>query len=147
MRGVLLILILPALLAAEPFPDRPGKKTIDKLCGGCHGLQYFAAMRKNRAAWTISVNDMASRGMNAEDAEIETAIDYLARYLSRLNVNKASAEQLADVLSLEPAEASALVAYRTKNGEFPNFDALVKTPGVDPKKLAAQRDRIGFSGQ
>ena len=147
MRFALLLVILPAFLAAEPFPDRPGKKTIDKLCGGCHGLQYFAAMRKNRAAWTISVNDMASRGMNAEDAEIETAIDYLARYLTRLNVNQAPAAQLADILSLAPAEADAIVAYRTKNGEFPNFDALVKVPGVDPKKLAAQRDRIGFSGQ
>ena len=147
MRGLLLVLALPALLSAEPFPDRPGKKTIEKLCGSCHGLQYFAAMRKNKAAWTISVNDMASRGMNAEDAEIEEAIEYLAKYLSRLNVNKADAARLADILSLAPAEAEAIVAYRAKNGEFPNFDALAKVPGVDPGKLAAQRDRIAFSGQ
>jgi type II secretory pathway component PulK len=141
---ILLGLLAPGL-AAEPFPDRPGKKTVEKLCGSCHGLQIMAAMRKTKAAWRATVDEMVTKGMEASDADIEEAIAYLGRYLSRINVNKATAADLADVLSLPAAQAEAIVKQRA-NAEFRNFDDLVKTPGVDAQKLASQRDRIAFSG-
>jgi competence protein ComEA len=135
------------VLAGDAFPDKPGKKTVERLCGSCHGLNLFANMRKTRQAWHTSVHDMVSRGMNAEDSELEEMVEYLSRYLSRLNVNKAQAAELADVLGLTAKEGEAIVAHRAKAGEFKSFDELSKVPGVDAKKLAEQRDRIGFSGQ
>lgn len=139
------LLILPCA-APQPYPDRPGKKTVEKLCGNCHGLKLMAEMRRTRQAWQTSVNDMIPKGMKAEEEEMEEVIAYLARYLSRLNINRATKEDLADVLDLPPQQAAAIVEYRNKNGEFKNFDELEKVPGLDLKKLAAQRDRIGFRG-
>lgn len=143
-RALALLLVTLCSHAATPYPDRPGKKTVEKLCGGCHGLKLMEPMRKTRAAWRTSVDDMVTRGMKAEEAEVEEVIDYLSRYLSRLNVNKATAADIADVLELPKAQADALVAHREKNGPFANFDALQQVPGIDAKKLSEQRDRIAF---
>ena len=135
------------LAAAEAFPERPGKKTMVKICGGCHGLQLMAKMRKNRAGWQTSVEDMVTKGMQAEEQDMEEVVNYLAKYLTRLNVNKASAEELADVLGLPAKQASAVVEQRTKVGPFRDFDSLLKTPGVEAGRVTDQRDRISFSDQ
>lgn len=76
---------------------------------------------------------------------MEEVVNYLAKYLSRLNVNKATAAELQDVLELTQEQAQALVDYRGRNGPLKNFDALEKVPGLDAKLLAAQRDRIAFT--
>ena len=137
-------LAICAAIRAEAYPDRPGKKTVAKLCSACHGLKLMEPMRKTRAQWRTSVDDMATRGMKAEDDEIEAAVDYLAKYLSRLNVNKAPAAELADVLDITLGEAKLIVDYRAANGDFKNFDEFEKVPGLNVAKLAAQRDRIAF---
>ncbi|MBI3207473.1 MAG: helix-hairpin-helix domain-containing protein [Candidatus Solibacter usitatus] len=138
-------MLLAPLCIAASYPDRPGKKNVDKLCGGCHGLKLMEPMRKTRTAWQASVEDMVTKGMKAEDDELEEVVNYFAKYFSRLNVNKASPAELTDVLDLEARQAAALVDYRAKNGDFKNFGALEKVPGVDRKKLAEQRDRIAFT--
>ena len=79
------------------------------------------------------------------DAEVDEVVNYLAKYLSRLNVNKATAAELADVLDLPIEQAAAIIEYRERSGPFRNFDALESVPQVDKKKLADQRDRIAFS--
>lgn len=129
---------------AAPYPDRPGKKVVEKICGGCHGLKLMEPMRRTRAQWQTSVDDMLTRGMKADESEMEEAVNYLAKYLSRLNVNKASAADLTDVLDLPAPQAAALVEYRGRNGPLKNFDELENIPGLDKKILAAQRDRIAF---
>ncbi|MBI4903891.1 MAG: helix-hairpin-helix domain-containing protein [Acidobacteria bacterium] len=143
MLGLLAILFMAAA-AAAPYPDRPGKKTVEKICGACHGLKLMEPMRRTRAAWQTSIDDMLTRGMKAEESEIEEAVNYFARYFSRLNINKATAAEIADVLDLPAPQAEALVRYREKNGPIPNYDALEKVPGLDAKKLSEQRDRIAF---
>ena len=102
-------------------------------------------MRRTRTQWQSSVDDMLTRGMKAEDEEVDAVVNYLATYLTRLNLNKASAAELTDVLELPASQAAILVDYREKNGLFKNFDALEKVPGLDLKKLSEKRDRIGFT--
>lgn len=142
---LLVALLLAALHAASPYPDRPGKKIVEKLCSNCHGLKLMEPMRKSRAQWQSSVDEMVTRGMKAEDDEVEAVVNYLARYLSRININQSPAADLTDVLDIQPAQSALIVEYRTKNGPFRNFDALEKVPGLDVKKLSEQRDRIAFS--
>jgi DNA uptake protein ComE-like DNA-binding protein len=36
------------------------------------------------------------------------------------------------------------VAYRKANGNFADFDALLKVPDVDAKKLEAHREAVSF---
>ena len=131
--------------AGPAYPDRPGKKTVEKVCGGCHGLRLMEKMRKSRAGWRTAVDDMVTKGMKAEDEEIETVVEYFARYLTRLNVNQATAADIVDVLDLSPQQAEAIVAYRKENGRIKSFDELEKIPGLAAGKLAEQRDRIAFT--
>ena len=140
-----LLSILLEQASAEAYPDRPGKKLVVKLCSACHGLKLIESMRRTRTQWQSSVDDMLTRGMKAEDEEVDAVVNYLATYLTRLNLNKASAAELTDVLELPASQAAILVDYREKNGLFKNFDALEKVPGLDLKKLSEKRDRIGFT--
>ncbi|MGH9671635.1 MAG: ComEA family DNA-binding protein [Bryobacteraceae bacterium] len=147
VRAAAVLFLLPGAATPSAYPERPGKKAVEKLCGGCHGLQLMAPMRRGKDAWRKSVEDMLGKGMKAEEEEMEEVIAYLARYLSRLNINKAAAADIADILDLPEAQAAAIVAYREKHGDFKNFDDLARVPGADPGKLAEQRDRIAFSAR
>jgi len=132
-------------LAGPAYPDRPGKKVVERVCGGCHGLRLMENMRKTPAAWKTSIDDMVTRGMKASDDEIDTVNAYFAKYLTRLNINQAGPADIADVFDLTAQEAEAIVAYRKANGKIKNFDELEAIPGVDAKKLNEQRNRIAFS--
>ena len=80
------------------------------------------------------------------DAEIETIVDYLARnFGSKVNVNKAAAEELAAVLELPRAGASAIVEYREKNGSFKSLDDLKRVPELDWKAIESKKDRLDFA--
>ena len=131
--------------AGPAYPEKPGKKTVEKVCGGCHGLRLMEKMRKTRGGWKTTVDDMVSKGMKAEEDEIDVVVEYFAKYLTRLNVNQAAAAEMVDVLDLSVQEAEAIVAYRKVQGRIKNFDELETIPGLDGKKLVGQRDRIGFS--
>jgi competence protein ComEA len=61
-----------------------------------------------------------------------------------VNVNKATAPQLASGMGLTDTEAAAVVDYRKKNGDFKTIDDLKKVPEVDAKKLDAKKDRLAF---
>lgn len=141
----LLLSIVLEQASAEAYPDRPAKKIVVKLCGTCHGLKLMESMRRTREQWQTTVDDMLTLGMNAQGEEVNTVVNYFATYLSRLNLNKASAAELTDVLEISASQSAILVDYRQKNGPFKNFDALEKVPGLEIKKLSEQRDRIGFT--
>jgi competence ComEA-like helix-hairpin-helix protein len=145
MKALVPLLCAVGALAGPAYPDRPGKKIVEKVCGGCHGLRLMENMRKTPAAWKTSIDDMLTRGMKATDDEIETVNAYFAKYLTRLNINQAAPADIADILDLPPQQAEAIAAYRKANGKIKNFDELEKIPGLDTAKLAEQRNRIAFS--
>jgi len=59
-------------------------------------------------------------------------------------VNKSSSADLQTSLELSPKDADAVVAYRTKNGDFKTLDDLKKVPDVDLKKIDDKKDRLIF---
>ena len=72
-------------------------------------------MTKER--WGSVVDDMVSRGATGTDDEIDQMINYLAANFGRtaaqrVNVNKASASDLAAGLGISAADADAIVHYR-----------------------------------
>jgi competence protein ComEA len=69
---------------------------------------------------------------------------YLVRNLSKVNVNTATAAQIAPVLDLSEASARALVDYRAEHGPFKTLDDMKKAPGVNPGKLDSRKNRIVF---
>ena len=66
-----------------------------------------------------------------------------------LDLNKASAEQLAEALTgVGPAKAQAIVAWRAEHGPFTSIDQLAEVKGIGPALVERNRDRvIAGSGQ
>ncbi|MGV6806912.1 MAG: ComEA family DNA-binding protein [bacterium] len=70
-------------------------------------------------------------------AEAEVAI------ASSVNVNTASAEEIAEVLDgIGLKRAEAIVEYRNAHGKFTSADQLLQVKGVGEKTLEKNRDAI-----
>jgi competence protein ComEA len=133
--------------AQTPSAD-PVKATFLRVCSGCHETDVATGARHSRKDWEAIVGQMIDIGAPASDAEFSQIVDYLsANYGTtpakpKVNVNTATAKELADVLGLTSTESDAIVAYRTKNGKFASVDDVKKVQGVDPAKLEAAKDRM-----
>jgi len=66
-------------------------------------------------------------------------VNYLARYVGKVDINQAKSQEIQEVVEFSAAEADAIVQYRTKNGDFADLAAVAKVPGVDAKKLAERK--------
>lgn len=55
----------------------------------------------------------------------------------KLDLNRASAQELVGVPGIGPRMAQAIVALRTKKGSFTRVEDLLEVTGVKEKKLAA----------
>jgi competence protein ComEA len=135
----------PAPAPAE-LPPGPGRNTVVRVCGDCHGVDLIEG-RRTRGQWRELVEDMVSRGANASEDDTKAVINYLATALGRVNVNKASESDIETVLELASPEAAAIVSYRTTAGDFKSIDDLKNVPGLDFSKVEAKKDRITFAGQ
>lgn len=121
------------------------KALLERACVKCHALAITTRQRNDKERWSAIVDDMVTRGAVLTDDEIEKIIDYLAKNLGpRVNVNKASAEDLAKALEVPKAAAAAIVEYREKNGSFKNLENLKKVTAVDAKEIESRKDRIEF---
>lgn len=63
----------------------------------------------------------------------------------RIDLDRASAEELARLPRIGPALAARIVAYREEHGPFGSLEALDRVPGVGPTLLAALRPHAMFS--
>jgi competence protein ComEA len=87
---------------------------------------------------------MLDKGASGSDEEIATVLKYLTTAYGRVNVNKAPAAEITQVLAIPQEQADAIVKFRADNGPFADFDALAKVSGLDLEKLAKLRDAIAF---
>ena len=131
------------------FPMGQGRDTTLRLCSKCHSVNNVLATGRDRQGWQDLIVKMASMGMSATDEELSDISDYLTASFpptgTKLNVNKATATQLATSLGMTADEAKEVVSYREKNGDFKSLDDLKKVPNVDAKKLDAKKDLLLFS--
>jgi competence protein ComEA len=93
---------------------------------------------------------MSDRGARASTAELDTVAAYLFKNFpkiedpNKINVNKASAQEIETRLALTTKEAEAIVQYRERHGEYRAWGDLLVIYGVDGKKIEAAKDRISF---
>jgi competence protein ComEA len=127
---------------AADLPEGPGKAAVVKFCDNCHGLDKFAADRKSKSDWDSILTQMADEGLELTDEEYETIIGYLSKYLGKVNVNQATATELAARLELSAKEAEAIVQYREHHGAFKDWREIAKVDGVDARKIEAKKDAI-----
>jgi competence protein ComEA len=61
-------------------------------------------------------------------------------------VNTANSVEFESVLLLLRKQAAAVIDYRQKHGPFKSIEDLKKVPGIDAKKIDAEKDRLYFGG-
>jgi competence ComEA-like helix-hairpin-helix protein len=143
MKGVT-VGVLGALLGSLATAQDSGKAVLERVCTKCHTLTSTLKQRNSDAGWSKIVDDMVARGAEASDAEIETIIEYLGKNFGpKVNVNKASAEELARGLEIPAGSADAIVEYRVKHGRFKDLEDLKKVQGVR-KDIESKKDRLEF---
>ena len=144
MKLWLVAMVLSIPVWGQDIPDGPGKATVEKLCNNCHGLSSIVGLRHTKSEWETTVDEMVSRGLKANDEDLDAVVVYLARYLGKTNVNSATAQELQDVGGFSSSDAEAIVRYRADNGSFKDIADLRKVPNLDQKRLDEHRDRISF---
>jgi competence protein ComEA len=147
--GILTVLVCLGIAQAQDLPAGKGKELVENTCGSCHGLDVVVAQHATKDGWASIVDYMVSRGATGTPEEINTIVEYLAKNFppeaTKVNVNKASSMDLQTQLELTAKDADAIVKYRTDHGDFKDWDALAKVPGVDSAKLTAKKSMIVFA--
>ena len=132
-----------------PLPEGKGKEMVEAVCTQCHGLRETTSARLTAQEWQSILNDMVARGAPLFDEENEVVAEYLAKNFgpevsAKVNVNKATARELATKLGLSVKEAEAVVQYREKSGNLGNWEDLKKVPGLDIRTIEKEKDRLSF---
>ncbi len=65
----------------------------------------------------------------------------------KVNINTASAQQLALLPHVGPAVAERIVEHRTKNGQFKAVDDLALVRGIGDKTLELLKPYVAVSGE
>ncbi len=70
------------------------------------------------------------------------ALTVNAAEVQKININTASAEELAQLKGIGPSHAAKIVAYREKNGPFKMPEDLVQVSGIGQKTVEANQEFI-----
>ena len=60
----------------------------------------------------------------------------------KVNINKASVEELTTLKGIGPSYAQKIVDYRTKVGPFKKAEDIMNVPGIGKKTWEANKDKI-----
>jgi len=60
----------------------------------------------------------------------------------KININTASAAELMNLKGIGEKKAKAIIEFRKTNGHFKQPEDLIKVPGIGPKTLEANKNRI-----
>lgn len=131
------------------FPPGQGRDTTLKLCTKCHSPTVILATGRDRQGWEAIISKMVTLGAVGTDEDFSDIADYLTASFPptptpKININKASGPEIATALGISSESATAIVAYRQKNGDFKALDDLKKVPNIDSKNLDARKDRLTY---
>jgi competence protein ComEA len=144
--------VVALAVAQTTLPAGEGKDLVEQVCAAsCHGAESWSGMRMDKESWAPLVRDMAERAEPRTDKELETMVNYLAKHFGpetaaadKVNINKATAQELEQSLALSSKDATDIVQYREKNGSFKSFDDVKKVPDLDVAKLEQNKDRLEY---
>ena len=135
----------PAKPETKSPEDIKLEETFTRVCVRCHTADRVVGSRRTRTQWEEVITTMqTARGAVISDEEFETVMNYLVKEHGRVNVNRATADDIVEVLGVPAAAAETIVKFRKEHGTFEDYDALAKVPGLDLEKLEKKRDAISF---
>lgn len=145
---LLTAIFVAPIWAQDDLPEAPGKAVTARTCSGCHGVEMFSTSRKSGDDWDRTITAMTEKGLSVTDADYTAILDYLTKNLGvtppKVNINKAAAADLQKALGVSAKQADAIIAYRTKNGDFKDLDGLKKVEGLDAAAVDAKKGSIVF---
>jgi DNA uptake protein ComE-like DNA-binding protein len=133
-----------ALAARAQEQDDQPAVAFKRVCSSCHDADRILATRRTRTQWEEVIEKMIDRGAEGTADDFSAAEEYLLRVSGRVNINRALSKDIVVVLGLTQKDADAIAEYRKANGDFTDFDAVCKVPGIDLEKLKQGRDAISF---
>ena len=147
-------LIVAALGAIGQDPQKPevkspedvkAEETFTRNCVKCHPADRINGSRRTRTQWEEVMTTMqTARGAIVADEDWDVILNYLVKEHGRVNVNRATIDDLVEVLGVTSQTADSIVKYRKEHGNFEDYDAFAKVPGLDLGKLEKKRDAISF---
>jgi competence ComEA-like helix-hairpin-helix protein len=133
-----------SMAAVQPEARPAAPAAFTKVCVRCHASDKVVEGRRYPAQWDQVIEQMVARGAIGSDDEFDIIFDYLVAEFGRVAINTAPADEIAQVLHLEPAVAETIVQHRLTQGAFADFEALSTVPGVPVAALQKRRDAIVF---
>lgn len=146
---VLSFLVVP-MWAQKELPEGPAKEYVTRICLQCHEPAQLLSQKRTESDWKTTVARMALKGVPGTPEQFEAITSYMAKNFpktedsTKINMNKAKAEEIVAAIGLTPAEANALVAYREKHGDYREWGEMLVVYGVDGRKLEAAKDKMSF---
>lgn len=136
-------------IAHPEFPAGDGREAVMRLCVKCHSPNIILASGQDRLGWENTITKMVRLGAQGNDEDFSDIADYLTKNfppspVKKIFVNMASDQDIASTLGISLDEAKALNAYRDKIKGFTSIEDMKKAPGIDPKKIDANKDRLVF---
>jgi len=153
VRAALCSLFIAWALSAQTLPDGPGKEFILSQCTTCHPPDQFTKYHHTPEEWQAIITRMGSRIPGAAKKDLDTVLQYFVTNFpkvdkpedaGKVNMNKATAEEIATGLNLTAAEAEAIVHYRETHGQFKEWKDMLIIYGVNGKKIRDRQDKMAF---
>ncbi|MEW5983636.1 MAG: PQQ-binding-like beta-propeller repeat protein [Acidobacteriota bacterium] len=126
------------------LPEGPGRKSLLKMCSGCHGLKTAIGRRHTQQEWQAVVENMAGIGAPGTRDDITRTVGYLAVRFGQVEIATATVAQLQEIAGLTPTEAAAVIEFRDHEGGIASLDQLKQVPGLNPSRVESLKDRFRF---
>jgi competence protein ComEA len=143
----------PATSAPATLPDGPGKQFILTQCTACHQPDQFTKYHHTPVEWQAIITRMGARVSSATKQDLDQVLQYFVTNYpkieapddpNKVNMNKASAEEIATRLDVTEAEAEAIVHYRETHGDFKEWKDMLIIYGVNGKKIRDRQEKMAF---
>jgi competence protein ComEA len=141
----------PAAAPAQAGSATPDPALTDKdygvfndTCGACHDSERIVSRRRSKAEWQDLIGQMIDKGAIGDEKSFQTIFEYVRRYYGKVSINSATADEITITLGLSDKDAQAILDYKKANGNFADYAALAKVPGIDTKTLEAHKDALDF---
>jgi competence ComEA-like helix-hairpin-helix protein len=142
--GLMAMTAVASSPARQDAQDDKGAAAFTAVCSKCHPADRIVATRRTRSQWEEILDKMTKLGAQVTDDNYDSLITYLLSRYGKINVNRGEAKDLAMVASISAKDAETIVKYRTEHGDFADFDALSKVPGIDVKVLEEHKAALDF---